>query len=154
MNPWSNGTVHKPHFQREGFPKCYMNFSLVFLIPYHIHQHYMYINTSIYNVPEFNLSFGSGYDEVDFNFSFIRFSWPLFRYNSALNLKKKTKSIIPVHKSRNTSITHYVTYAHLAYLWILSTVQELEIIISGKHLKLSDVVIYIRSVTPFQSGLK
>lgn len=49
----------------------------------------MYINTSIYNVPEFNLSFGSGYDEVDFNFSFIRFSWPLFRYNSALNLKKK-----------------------------------------------------------------
>lgn len=33
----------------------------------------MYINISIYNVFEFNFFFGSGYDEVDFNFFFIRF---------------------------------------------------------------------------------
>lgn len=151
MNPWSNGTVHKPHCisKEKGFQSATWIFLWYFL------SHIIFINiinTSIYNVPEFNLSFGSGYDEVDFNFSFIRFSWPLFRYNSALNLRNK--SIRPVHKSSNTSVTHYVTYAHLAYLWILSTVQELEIIISGEHLKLSDVVIYIRSVAPFQSGLK
>lgn len=79
----------------------------------------MFINISIYNIFEFNFFFGSGYDEVDFNFFFIRFFWLLFCYNSVLNLKKKIKLIIFVYKLRNISIIYYVIYVYLVYFWIL-----------------------------------
>lgn len=77
----------------------------------------MYINISIYNVFEFNFFFGSGYDEVDFNFFFIRFFWLLFCYNSVLNLRNKL--IIFVYKLSNISIIYYVIYVYLVYFWIL-----------------------------------